>query len=89
MQQTRESSGRRRDDGTRTQIGVYGDAASAILNRPAREFTGNSVLCEDVLFEPRVTNLSVCDCVLGVDLAVDFWVDGVDSTWIRRTRANA
>ena len=26
---------------------VYADAAYVVLNKPAREFTGNSLLCED------------------------------------------
>ena len=32
---------------------VYSDAAYAILNKPATEYTGNSVLCEDVLRRVR------------------------------------
>ncbi|MGO9525160.1 SDR family oxidoreductase, partial [Mycobacterium sp.] len=30
---------------------VYSDAAYVILNKPAREYTGNTLLCEDVLVE--------------------------------------
>jgi citronellol/citronellal dehydrogenase len=54
---------------------VYADAAYAIFNKPAREYTGNTVLCEDVLLESGVTDLSVYDCVPGSELGVDLWVD--------------
>lgn len=54
---------------------VYADAAYAIFNRPAREYTGQSLLCEDVLLDSGVTDLSVYDCVPGSDLGVDLWVD--------------
>jgi citronellol/citronellal dehydrogenase len=54
---------------------VYADAAYTILNKPAREFTGNTLLCEDVLVESGVTDLSVYDCVPGSDVRVDLWVD--------------
>jgi citronellol/citronellal dehydrogenase len=56
---------------------VYADAAYAILNKPATEYTGNSVLCEDVLLESGVTDLSAYDCVPGSNLGVDLWVDSV------------
>jgi citronellol/citronellal dehydrogenase len=54
---------------------VYSDAAYVILNKPSREFTGQSLLCEDVLLESGVTDLSVYDCVPGSELGVDLWVD--------------
>jgi citronellol/citronellal dehydrogenase len=54
---------------------VYADAAYVILNKPASEYTGNSVLCEDVLVESGVTDLSVYDCVPGSELGVDLWVE--------------
>lgn len=57
---------------------VYADAAYAIFNQPAREYTGNSVLCEDVLVESGVTDLSVYDCVPGSELGVDLWVDSAN-----------
>ena len=53
----------------------YSDSAYAVMSRPAREFTGNSLLCEDVLLDSGVTDLSVYDCVPGTELGVDFWVD--------------
>jgi len=54
---------------------VYADAAYVVLSRAAREFTGHSLLCEDVLLESGVTDLSVYDCIPGSDLGVDLWVD--------------
>src|SRR6185312_14104324 len=57
---------------------VYADAAYVILNKPAREFTGNTLLCEDVLVDSGVTDLSVYDCVPGSQLGEDFWVEGVN-----------
>src|SRR5919201_3804151 len=57
---------------------VYSDAAYVILNKPAREYTGNTLLCEDVLVDSGVTDLSVYNCVPGAQLGVDFWVDGVN-----------
>ena len=57
---------------------VYADAAYAILTRPATEYTGNSVLCEDVLIESGVTDLSIYDCTPGAELSVDLWVDTVN-----------
>ena len=54
---------------------VYADAAYVILTKPAREYTGRSLLCEDVLLEAGVSDLSVYDCVSGSDLGVDLWVD--------------
>jgi citronellol/citronellal dehydrogenase len=53
---------------------VYADAAYAVLTRPAT-FTGHSLLCEDVLLESGVTDLSVYDCVPGGELGLDLWVD--------------
>jgi citronellol/citronellal dehydrogenase len=54
---------------------VYADAAYAVLSRPAATFTGNTLLCEDVLLDSGVTDLSVYDCVPGFELGLDFWVD--------------
>jgi len=54
---------------------VYADAAYAVLRRPAPEYTGQSLLCEDVLLDDGVTDLSVYDFVPGSELGVDFWVD--------------
>lgn len=57
---------------------VYADAAYAIFTKPATEYTGNAVLCEDVLLESGVTDLGVYDCVPGGDLGVDLYVDSVN-----------
>src|SRR6201986_5120074 len=57
---------------------VYSDAAYVILNKPAREYTGHSLLCEDVLVESGVKDLSVYDCIPGSKLGEDFWVEGVN-----------
>jgi citronellol/citronellal dehydrogenase len=54
---------------------VYSDAAYAIFGKPATEFTGNTLLCEDVLVDSGVTDLSVYDCVPGSELGVDLWVE--------------
>jgi citronellol/citronellal dehydrogenase len=54
---------------------VYSDAAHAILTRPAASYTGHSMLCEDVLLESGVTDLSVYDCAPGSELQLDIWVD--------------
>jgi citronellol/citronellal dehydrogenase len=54
---------------------VYADAAYAVVTKPARDYTGQSLLCEDVLVESGVTDLSVYDCVPGGQLQVDLWVD--------------
>lgn len=54
---------------------VYADSAYVVLNKPAAEFTGNTLLCEDVLVDNGVTDLSVYDVVPGAELGVDFWVD--------------
>ncbi len=54
---------------------VYADAAYAVLSKPAREFTGHTLLCEDVLLDAGVTDLSAYDCIPGSELGVDLWVD--------------
>ncbi|MGN6187599.1 MAG: SDR family oxidoreductase [Conexibacter sp.] len=57
---------------------IYADAAYAILNRPARACTGNAFLCEDVLVEEGVTDLSDYAYVAGAELAVDLFVDAAN-----------
>jgi len=54
---------------------VYSDAAYTVLTKPAASYTGQSLLCEDVLLESGVTDLSVYDCAPGSELELDFWVD--------------
>ena len=57
---------------------IYADAAYAILNRPARECSGNDLLCEDVLVEEGVTDLSPYSYIPGAELAVDLFVDAAN-----------
>jgi citronellol/citronellal dehydrogenase len=57
---------------------VYADAAYEILTRDSRASTGNTFLCEDVLVEAGVTDLSKYNLVEGAELAVDLYVDAVD-----------
>ncbi len=56
---------------------VYADAAYAVLNRPSRECTGNTYLCEDVLAEEGITDLEKYSYVPGAELQVDLYVDSV------------
>jgi citronellol/citronellal dehydrogenase len=57
---------------------IYADAAYAVLTRPARACTGNTFLCEDVLVEEGVTDLSAYSYLPGAELAVDLFVDAAD-----------
>jgi citronellol/citronellal dehydrogenase len=57
---------------------LYADAAYAVVTRPSRECTGNALLCEDVLVEEGVTDLSPYSYVEGAELQVDLFVDAVD-----------
>jgi citronellol/citronellal dehydrogenase len=55
---------------------VYADAAYHVLTRPSREYTGQELLCEDVLVSAGITDLSAyahagADAELAVDLFVD------------------
>lgn len=58
---------------------IYADAAYEVLTRDSREFTGNALLCEDVLKAAGVTDFGpyAADGE-GADLAVDLFVDSVD-----------
>jgi citronellol/citronellal dehydrogenase len=56
---------------------LYADAAYAIVTRSSRECTGNTYLCEDVLAEEGITDLSSYAYVEGADLQVDLFVDHV------------
>jgi citronellol/citronellal dehydrogenase len=57
---------------------IYSDAAYAILNRDAGDYTGNAVLCEDVLVEEGVTDFSDYAYGDGKDLGVDLYVDSAN-----------
>lgn len=58
---------------------VYADAAYEVLTSDSREFTGNALLCEDVLKAAGVTDLApyAADGA-GAELGVDLFVDSVD-----------
>jgi citronellol/citronellal dehydrogenase len=57
---------------------LYADAAYEILTRPSRDCTGNAFLCEDVLVDSGVTDLSGYAAGDGSDLGVDLFVDSVN-----------
>jgi citronellol/citronellal dehydrogenase len=57
---------------------LYADAAYEILTRPARECTGNTFLCEDVLASAGITDFSRYAYVDGADLQADLYVDSVN-----------
>ena len=58
---------------------IYADSAYEILTRESRDFTGQAVLCEDVLKASGVTDFApyAADGA-GADLGVDLFVDSVD-----------
>jgi citronellol/citronellal dehydrogenase len=58
---------------------IYADAAYHVLTRNSREYTGQALLCEDVLKSAGVTDFTpyAADGA-GADLAVDLFVDSVD-----------
>jgi citronellol/citronellal dehydrogenase len=58
---------------------VYADAAYAVLTRPSAECTGNAFLCEDVLVESGVTDLTRYSAAgADAELAVDLFVDAAN-----------
>jgi citronellol/citronellal dehydrogenase len=57
---------------------LYADAAYAVITRPSREYTGQMLLCEDVLLEAGVTDLDQYAYVPGADLQVDLYVDSLE-----------
>jgi citronellol/citronellal dehydrogenase len=55
---------------------VYADAAYHVLTQPSREYTGQELLCEDVLVAAGVTDLSsYAHAGADAELAVDLFVD--------------
>ena len=56
---------------------IYADSAYAILNRPSRECTGNTFLCEDVLAEEGITDLEPYSYVAGATPQLDLFVDHI------------
>ncbi len=58
---------------------IYADAAYQVLTRDSRKFTGMSLLCEDVLKDSGVTDLTAYSADgADADLAVDLFVDSAD-----------
>jgi citronellol/citronellal dehydrogenase len=57
---------------------VYADAAYIVLCSDSRQLTGQALLCEDVLVEAGVSDLSGYSAGDGSELAVDLFVDAVD-----------
>jgi citronellol/citronellal dehydrogenase len=58
---------------------VYADAAYEIITRDSRDFTGQALLCEDVLKASGVTDFSVYAADgEGANLGVDLFVDSAD-----------
>ncbi len=63
---------------------VYADAAHAVLTRSSRECTGNAFLCEDVLVESGVTDLShYSEAGAEAEFGVDLFVDDVNPPSLR------
>ena len=56
---------------------LYADAAYAVITKPSREYTGRSLLCEDVLAEEGVTDMEPYSYVAGAEPQVDLFVDHV------------
>jgi citronellol/citronellal dehydrogenase len=56
---------------------LYADAAYAVITRPSRECTGNTLLCEDVLAEAGVTDMDLYAYVPGATPQVDLFVDHI------------
>jgi citronellol/citronellal dehydrogenase len=57
---------------------IYADAAYEILTRDSRACTGNTFLCEDILVEAGLTDLSRYNLIEGAELSVDLYVDEVN-----------
>ncbi len=53
------------------KVEVYSDAAYIIVTKPSREYTGQQLMCEDVLVDNGVTDLSVYATVPGANLEVE------------------
>ncbi|HEV2062596.1 MAG TPA: NAD(P)-dependent oxidoreductase [Solirubrobacteraceae bacterium] len=56
---------------------LYADAAYAVITKPSREYTGRSLLCEDVLAAEGVTDMERYAYVEGAEPQVDLFVDHV------------
>ena len=60
---------------------IYADAAYWVLTQPSTEYTGRSLLCEDVLVSAGVTDFSQYAATPGPtsELIADLYVDSVDT----------
>lgn len=58
-------------------VELYADAAHAVLTRDSRQCTGSTYLCEDVLADEGVTDMSPYAYVEGAEPQVDLFVDHV------------
>lgn len=56
---------------------IYSDSAYAIITKPSREHTGQSLLCEDVLKAEGVTDFQQYSYVEGATPQVDLFVDHI------------
>ena len=56
---------------------LYADAAYAVLTKPSREYTGRSLLCEDVLAAEGMSDMDDYAYVSGSEPQVDLFVDHV------------
>ena len=71
-----EPARRRRGDGPRPQARRCTPTPPTSSSTSRRASTpATALLCEDVLLDSGVTDLSVYDCVPGSELGVDLWVD--------------
>jgi citronellol/citronellal dehydrogenase len=69
---------------------IYADSAYAVLTRESTACTGNALLCEDVLVEEGVTDLTPYSVAgPGADLATDFFVDDPNPPSLRAAGAPA
>lgn len=62
---------------------LYADAAYAVITKPSREYTGQTLLCEDVLYDEGVTDLSAYSFVDGAEPQVDLFVDDINPPALR------
>lgn len=56
---------------------IYSDSAYAVITKPSREYTGQSLLCEDVLRDEGVTDMDQYSYVEGATPQVDLFVDHI------------
>jgi citronellol/citronellal dehydrogenase len=54
---------------------LYADAAYTVITKPAREYTGQTLLCEDVLAAEGITDMDQYSSYPGEEPMVDLYVD--------------